>query len=251
MVEFDGFVVHWYFSYNIKRATKLKLWDERTLSANLVSYTSGGSRGEHRGPVPPPPLTVNFPSSIIDLLVLEFYSIFNLFFHKKHTKIYSELRNFVEKKHFAARKQFKATNHGILEAWFIDLGVWPKFCARLSLCSPLPQLLDLPLYTDTVLSLLWPNKFALIFCSPQRELTNTKQWETLFGTLPQTVYRPQPQRTKLLHRYTEIYSSWWMCYFLWVSRGQKSAIFASWTFQDCSVEQRGFRNSILFRVETP
>ena len=88
MIEVDGFVefyVHWYFSYSVKRATKLKLRDRRTLPASLVSYAG------------------------------------------------------------------------------------------------------------TVLSLLWPNKFALVFCCLRQELANTKQWETLCGTLPQTVYGPQPQ----------------------------------------------------------
>ena len=88
MIEVDGFVefyVHWYFSYSVKRAMKLKLRDRRTLPASLVSYAG------------------------------------------------------------------------------------------------------------TVLSLLWPNKFALVFCCLRQELANTKQWETLCGTLPQTVYGPQPQ----------------------------------------------------------
>ena len=41
MIKVDGFVefyVHWYFSYSVKRATKLKLRDRRTLPASLVSY---------------------------------------------------------------------------------------------------------------------------------------------------------------------------------------------------------------------
>ena len=75
MIEVDGFVefyVHWYFSYSVKRATKLKLGGRRTLPANLVNYAG------------------------------------------------------------------------------------------------------------TVLSLLWPNKFALVFCCFLRELANTKQWENAF-----------------------------------------------------------------------
>ena len=126
------------FFARVPRATARKP-PQKILATPLPSPVAdpGGAQGASA-----PPSTVNFPSSITDLLVLEFYTMFNIFFHKNiATKLCSEVRNFVEKKHFAARNQLQTLNrlrhirrHGLL-IW----GRGQKFCARLTrahLCAP-------------------------------------------------------------------------------------------------------------------
>ncbi len=148
IVEVDGFIefyVHWYWSYSIKRATKLKLRDRRTLPASLISYVG------------------------------------------------------------------------------------------------------------TILSLLWPNKCALIFCRLQREQTKSlsiqNNGKTLCSTLPRTVKGPQPQKGR---KAKSTVSAHWDKHFLRdaLSSVSEQAVkgaknFASRTLLNCSVEQRGVRNSTL------
>ena len=88
----------------------------------------GGYRGREQGANPPPP-----PPSAVSFLLKTIYKlqhsiVYTTYSFTKHTKLCSEVQNFIEKEHFAARKQAIAANR-----WrsLSILGVWPNIlCAR-------------------------------------------------------------------------------------------------------------------------
>ena len=122
------------------------MWDKHTgsgyctiseISVQILCIwrlSSGGSRGEHRGPVPPPPSPMSLSSSRTDLLVLLNFNIllcFQPIFIRKHTKFTSKLQHFIEIEHFAVRKQQKTKRPRQLGGVVGRLWeAWPKFCAR-------------------------------------------------------------------------------------------------------------------------
>ena len=97
---------------------------------NTVADPGGSTGGQC-----PSPSTVNFPSSvIIDQLVLEFYSIFNLFFHKNIPIFAQKFETSSKRSILLPESSSKQPTAAYYEAWFIDLGAWPKFCVC-ALCA--------------------------------------------------------------------------------------------------------------------
>ena len=91
-------------------------------------------------------------------------------------------------------------------------------------------------YAGTVLSLLWPNKFALVFCCLWRELANTKQWKNaLWDSTSNCVWTTATkwwQGQSHRHQYTEINSFWRMRCLLWASRPWKGPKISHFCFLD-------------------
>ena len=114
-----------------------------------------------------------------------------------------------------------------------------KRAIRIRLWDRRTLLVSLVSYAGTVLSLLWPNKFALVFCCLWQELANTKQWENaLLDSTSNCVWATATkwwQGQSHRHQYTEINSfeeCAVFCERAGHEKGQKSATFASWTLWD-------------------
>ena len=154
IVKVNGFIefyMHWYWSYSVKRATKIKLQDRRTLPASLVSHTG---------------------------------TVLSLLWPNKFTLISYHLRwERTMKKRFVGLCTF----HVIVKVnGFIEFYVhwyW-SYSVKIATKIKLQDRRTLPAspvsYTGTVLSLLWPSKFTLVSYHLRRERTMRKHFVGLY-----------------------------------------------------------------------
>ena len=109
-------------------------------------------------------------------------------------------------------------------------------------------------YAGTILSLLWPNKCALVFCRHQHEQTKSFLIQNNGKTLVGLYLKPRKGHSHKrvawpnpLYWHTGI-STWWMRYLLWASRPWKGTKIGNSCFSNCSLEQRGVENSTLIAM---